>query len=451
MVRFLALSPFSAFFAGCAWGAWQGDYDRLSADVVDVETFVARVPERYSGDDPGLDQELAGSVDAEKLVAVALVRNPELRESLARVRSGLETVRRAGALDDPVLKYEAWAVPLRTPVAFDRADTNMIGLMQNVPFPGNLSLRAESALREAESTFQEYRERRLELAARVKKAYYEYFALDKDLEIHLEHVRILEDFERIAATKFRTGAVSQEDVLKPQVELVKLHNDVLAIEQRLGSIRARLNALLDRPPRAPLGKPLELSPSDQRFDRQELMAKALDSRPEILAARLKTKATELGLDLARREATWPDFGLGVDYWQMPERDDAWGGVVSINLPWLTGKKTAEARRMEHALRGDRAAVDAARNRVAFDVEDAYLRVEAARRSVVLFKGELLPKSTQSVDVSRAAYEKDRTSFLELLDAERSQRDVKLGYYQALAAYASAVADLARAVGRELEE
>jgi outer membrane protein TolC len=83
------------------------------------------------------------------------------------------------------------------------------------------------------------------------------------------------------------------------------------------------------------------------------------------------------------------------------------------------------------------------------VRDALLRAEAARRSVRLFQGELLPKSAQSVEVSRSGYEKDKASFLDLLDAERSQRDVKLKHAQAVAQYASAVADLERAVGADL--
>ena len=38
--------------------------------------------------------------------------------------------------------------------------------------------------------------------------------------------------------------------------------------------------------------------------------------------------------------------------------------------------------------------------------------------------ELLPKTAQTVEVSRASYEKDKSSFLDLLDSERSLRDVR---------------------------
>jgi cobalt-zinc-cadmium efflux system outer membrane protein len=83
------------------------------------------------------------------------------------------------------------------------------------------------------------------------------------------------------------------------------------------------------------------------------------------------------------------------------------------------------------------------------VRDAWLRTESARKAAALLRTELVPKTGQTVEVSRAAYEKDKTSFLDLLDAERSLRDVKLKYIQAVTQYESAAADLERAVGSDL--
>jgi outer membrane protein TolC len=54
-----------------------------------------------------------------------------------------------------------------------------------------------------------------------------------------------------------------------------------------------------------------------------------------------------------------------------------------------------------------------------------------------------------VEVSRTAYEKDKSSFLELLDAERSLRDIRLKSILSLTQYEGAVADLEKAVGEDL--
>jgi len=445
MGRYLWLAPLA--LTGCS-AAWRPDFDRLEQDVATLAVRHRTAPAGPSTD-PELDRLLSAPLDLDALLQVALERNPELREAVARTQAGIEAVNRAGSLDDPMLRFEAWAVPLRKPAAFNRDDTNMLGLQQNLPFPGNLSLRAESALRDAEAMYQMYREKERDMIAQVKKAYYDYFMLSKELQIHLEHVKILEEFEKISDAKFRTGTVSQQDVLKPQVELVMLHNDVLFIEQKIESARAAINVLLNRTDDAPLGKPKEIAPTDERYDLKQLQARALEVRPEILAATFKMKSSKAGLELAEREATYPDFSIGADYWQMPDRDDAYGLMFSVNLPWFTGKRSAEARRMKLEARADEIAIERVRNRVLYEVRDGFLRVEASRKSAILYKGELLPKSTQSVEVSRASYEKEKASFLDLLDAERSQRDIKLGYYKSLAEYASALADLERAVGADL--
>lgn len=445
VARFLPL-----IVAGCV-PHWQGAYDRLLIEtdrLVDRFRVVAPGPST----DPDLDKKLSESLEVDALVEIALSRNPELREALARTRAALEEVRRVGSLDEPALKFEAWALPLDKPLAFDRDQTNMIGLMQSIPFPGKLNARSEAALREAESMFQMYREKEREIISQVKRAFYTYFALAKELQIHLEHVKILEEFEQISAVKFKTGVAQQQDVLKPQVELVMLHNDVLYIEQRLESTRAEINRLLNRPCAAPLGRPQEVAPpGDERFDLASLLKTAQRSRPELLAAELKRQASSKGVDVAERDATLPDFSIGADYWQMPDAEDAWGLTFAVNLPWFSGKRSAEVRKTQQMLRADEAALERIRARIDYEVRDAYARVEAARKSVILFKGELLSKSRQSVEVSRASYEKGRATFLDLLDAERSLRDIRLEYFKAIAEYATAVSELERAVGVDLRK
>ena len=181
----------------------------------------------------------------------------------------------------------------------------------------------------------------------------------------------------------------------------------------------------------------------------ELTTRALQSRPDLLAAELKVRSTQTSLRLAEREATLPDFAVGVDYTQFPGMPDGYTAMLSINLPWFTGKRSAAARGFEQTLRADEAALDTVRARARFEVRDAWLRTESARRSAALLRKELIPKTAQTVEVSRSAYEKDKSSFLDLLDSERSLRDVKLRYIQAVTQYESAVADLERAVGSDL--
>lgn len=448
MLRLYKIAPLLLFSAGCAGSEWREDYDRLTAETSAIAAAQAEAP-REPSTDADLDRELSGPLDLAMLVALARKRNPETRETSFRARAGLEEVRRAGALDDPMFRIGTEGVPIRSAGSLGLAMDNFAGLTQTFPWPGNRSLRSEAALREAEGLHQMHLDRERDVVARIKRAYFEYYFATRAIEAHDDHLKLMEATEKISDAKFRTGTVSQQDVLKPQIEQVMLHGEVLAMQQMRSSARAAINTLLHRPLDAPLGEPREIVPAAEAPDVDELTSRAMRSRPDLLAAEAKVRATRTSLRLAERERDLPDFSIGVDYWQVPNGPDAYAAMLSINLPWFTGKRSAEARRLEQTLRADEAAAEALRARARFDVRDAWLRTEAARKSAALLRTELIPKSAQTVEVSRSAYEKDRTSFLDLLDAERSLRDVKLKYIQAVTQYESAAADLERAVGSDL--
>lgn len=448
MLRFSKIAPLLLFSAGCAGSEWREDYDRLTAETSADAAARAEVP-REPATDADLDRDLSGPLDLSTLIGVALKRNPEVRETWFRTRAGLEEVRRAGALDDPMFRIGTEGVPVRSAGSLGLAMDNFAGLTQTFPFPGNLSIRSEAALRDAQGLHQRHLDRERDVVVRLKKAYLDYYSATRSIEAHDDHLKLMEATEKISDAKFRTGAVSQADVLKPQLEQVMLHAEVLAMQQMKGSARAAINTLLHRPLDAPLGEPREIVPAAESLDLDGLTDRALKVRPDLLAVEAKLRSTRASLRLAERERDLPDFSIGVDYWQVPNGPDAYAAMFSINLPWFTGKRSAEARRLEQTLRADEAALDAMRSRARFEVRDAWLRTEAARKSAALLRTELIPKTSQTVEVSRASYEKDKSSFLDLLDAERSLRDVRLKYIQAVTQYESAAADLERAVGTDL--
>jgi outer membrane protein TolC len=434
--------------AACAAPQWHEDLDRLR-DIAAAVPVESESVHRLPSTDDELDRVLAGPLDLATLIPIARARNPELREASARTRSAVEGVALARSLDEPMFKIESEGIPFHHPAAVDQAVDNKIGLTQTFPFPGNVSLRAEAATRDAEGIYQRYRDRDRDVILRLKKAWLDYYAAVRAIETHDVHLQLMEATEKISDAKFRTGAVTQQDVLKPQIEQVMLHNEVQTMEQMKGSARAAINQILHRPADAPLGEPAEIVLPDETFDYADLLARAERMRPDLKAAELQVKSTQAALRLAERQRDLPDFSLGVDYMQMPNAPDGYSAMFSINLPWFTGKKSAEARRLEQTLRADEAALDTVRGRAQFEIRDALLRVQAARRSAALFRNELVPKSAQTVEVSRTAYEKDKSSFLELLDAERSLRDVRLKSIIAMTQYEGAVADLEKAVGEDL--
>jgi outer membrane protein TolC len=93
---------------------------------------------------------------------------------------------------------------------------------------------------------------------------------------------------------------------------------------------------------------------------------------------------------------------------------------------------------------------AQRNRVAFAVQDAWLKVEAQQKLVELFRDVIIPQAKQTVDASASGYRAGSVDFLTLVDNWRKLLNFDLMYHRALADMEQAVADLERAVGQDVE-
>ncbi len=80
------------------------------------------------------------------------------------------------------------------------------------------------------------------------------------------------------------------------------------------------------------------------------------------------------------------------------------------------------------------------------VETARQELLAAQRTLALYRDALLPLSRQQIEAARAGYQAGRGTFQGVIDAERSLREIELGWFVAQARWRQASARLQRATG-----
>ena len=78
-----------------------------------------------------------------------------------------------------------------------------------------------------------------------------------------------------------------------------------------------------------------------------------------------------------------------------------------------------------------------------------MKARAAEKSVSFYQGGLLPQAQQSFGAAVAAYQTGQVNFVTLLEAQRTIREARLGYYKALVELEQSVVDLEKAVGGNL--
>ena len=377
-------------------------------------------------------------------------RNPDLLALRQQIDAMRQRPVQERGLDPPTAEAQIWQWPINT---LNPANTTMYMFMvgQDIPGRGKRDLRAAVAEKDVALAETDAAIRARQVVDEVRQAYASLFIARKAIDVHLASVELLRQIADVSEAKYKTGRISQQDVLKPVLELSRLHGDVLTFEERATIAAARLNVLLDRAPDGPIGPLVEPRAAATLPAVADLQRMAVDRQPELQRARVEIGRAEAQLAVAKGDYK-PDFMVQGGYMLMPAMTDAWMGRVGItwpNAPW-------SRRRLDAHVAEQTAAVDAAKTReralentVRLAVQEAYARAQSAQDRAALFRTTILPQSRQTLEVSRVAYQTDRVEFQALIDNERMLLDSELDYYRALSDFEMAIGDLERAVGTDL--
>jgi cobalt-zinc-cadmium efflux system outer membrane protein len=285
----------------------------------------------------------------------------------------------------------------------------------------------------------------------VKQAYASLFIARKAAEIHQQNIELLRQIADVSQAKYTTGKTSQQDVLKPVVELSRLHNEIIMFDEQADVATARLNVLLDRSPEAAIGPLVE--PHEQTLlpPTGDLQRLAIDGQPELQRARTEIERAEAEVTSAKAEYK-PDFTIQGGYLVVPHQPDAFLAKVGVTwpkAPWAHGKVDAHVAVQTAEIQAATARERAMENSVRLAVQEAYVHVKSAQDRAELLRTTLVPQARQAFDVSRVAYQADRLDFQAVIENERTVLDSQLDYFRALSDFEQAIADLERAVGIEL--
>lgn len=389
-----------------------------------------------------------------ELVAEALENNPEIQAAKHKMESARAMVGQSTYLEDPEVYATAWAVPLNRPLSYRSANPIILGLRQKIPFFGKRALRGEIAAQDVKTAQEELNGKEQELIAKVKSTYADLFIASKNIETYKELLALIRQTSATAENLYRVGKAPQQDVIKALLEQTDLLNKLTWAEKDLITARAKLNTLLNRSPNSPVASPNEMTLTPVSLEPSELEKLALEQRPELRASAVGINKAEKTVELAERNRKFPDFMVGLEYWVAPDQSQKhmYSPMLTLTIPfspWTKGKHDYEIQQAVAERRMAQSNLEGMRNAVLFEVRDLAAKVEAATKSLSIYRDGLLPQAQQSFQAAIAAYQTGSVNFITLLDAQRMIRDVRTGYYKAMVDYEQSLADLERAIGKQL--
>ncbi|MGC9224570.1 MAG: TolC family protein [Terracidiphilus sp.] len=412
-----------------------------------LAAFEVLIPAQASVEIPG------PAITLEEAERIALAENPEIAVAARRVAVAEAQIPAAGALDDPAAMYRGWGVPLSQPWNFNQAQ-NMFSLSQTFPGAGKRALRTSVAQSDVDVAKAQLAEVRLEVRVQVRKAFDDLLLSGQEMKIHEGHVSIARQAIEAARIKYAVGKVSQQDILKAQVALTSLGEHMIRFDRDEGVARARLNTLLGRDPAAPLSAHGEFAVTAELPAMAALEALALQSRPDLAAARDAAERSHKQRALAKKTYL-PDITVTGGYMLMPPSVSMRNNYMvegSMNLPWLNRRKhDAEIAEATAAATEQDEELAEARNAAFGQIGDALAEAQASQRFARLYQDRLLPQAEATLQSSVIAYENDKTDFLDLLDSQMTVIDIDLAWAQAMEDFDARLADLELAAGSTLDQ
>ena len=124
--------------------------------------------------------------------------------------------------------------------------------------------------------------------------------------------------------------------------------------------------------------------------------------------------------------------------------------LTVSLPWLNRRRhDGEIKEAEATASVVRSEHDAQVNAAFLEIQQALIRARAAERSLRLYSDTLRPQAEAALKSASAAYQNDRTDFLNLIESQNMLLEVETSYYTAAASFDARVAELERAIGAPL--
>ena len=389
-------------------------------------------------------------VSLDTFVSEAIENNPNIQSAYHAWKSAEHKTKSVKSLDDPMATYGYFGEEVQTRVG---PQEQKYGVSQKIPFPGKRRLKGKAQAKHAAMLKEKYEATKNEIIKKVKFTFFDLFWVDQAIQINEEEKSILEKLEKVAQRKYESNQVPQQDVIKVQVELSKIIQKIFLLRQNRSSTVVKLNSLLNRSHDSEVEKILAIN--DVQFDSNldDLLEKVRESRQELIAANLSVEKAEYEKSLAKM-AYLPDFTFGAEYVDISggsttnvnDGEDAWMGKVSVNVPIWFGKLKSQVKEKEEALEAAEKGKEDIENKVEFEVQDIYFKINAYKDIVLLYETALMPQAEQAFESSQTGFETGSISFLDWLDTERTYLQTRLAYYKSITDYHKSIAFLERVVG-----
>ena len=382
-----------------------------------------------------------------RLISEGLANNQTIQALEAETEAAKERIDSAGALPDPKIGIAALNMPTDS-FRFDKEPMTQkqIAVEQTVPWLSKLDLKSKVMSKNARVKAVELASARLSLARDIAIAYYETGYVAKSQAINAQLIDMLRRVRRDAQSRYAVGKALQQDIFQADVEVSRLRDEAIMLENQRQTLADRLNSLLNRKSFQPVDPPENLPAPDFELDISQLKQTAFAGSPDLEKLKINADRARTDIELAEK-AYYPDFNFRLAYGQRDEdfndRDlpDFFTAAVMLDIPlWHRSKQAREVAAAEHQLRSAESSYMNLKRRLPYQINTLADEIKNTRKRYYLYIDELLSQAKQWARSALDAYEVGKVPFDTMIDArlrvlryEREASRLKFTVYQKRAA------------------
>ncbi len=254
--------------------------------------------------------------------------------------------------------------------------------------------------------------------------------------------------------RFKLGSIMEIDAKQSRLQARYLLNGVIQAESNWKVSLANLNLLIGKKSIDTLLYPIgDFAMFDREFIYHDLITSALNNRADLLAALKNKNVAESALRLAKANRVI-DLGIimGSNNSSVvtnaveptPSLTSVYGGI-SLPLKFSNNYK-GDLKIAQYNIDQADLQYQQIELQVETDVSRSYFNYLAKRKQVQQFQSGLLSEAKRVLDGKVYAYQRGKTSLLDVLNAQSTYNTIQADYFNTLFSYASALVELERAVG-----
>lgn len=420
----------------------------------------------------------------------AALNNPGLKAAYNKYMADLQKVPQVGSLPDPSISFGFFVVPMEV---MNGNQVATIELMQMFPWFGTLKASKNEAATMALASYELFRQEKEALFYLVRAEYYQLFLNRKQIEAYDSTLELLQNIEQLLLSKLKTvnisgsnsgsssstmqssntssgsssgggmggmgsggqtsastsnasmgsqamgsaSSSSLSDLLRLQIEIKQLHDQIEGLKNREKLLKIRINAYLSRKNDEPIFIPKKLASMEFDFLNPAIFDSIKANNPMMKMNQADALAFQQR-KIMNKKMSLPMVGVGLNYSVINKAEmstspmngtDMLMPMLTVTLPIYRKKYNAQIKESELLETSANEQLANTENMLFMEFSEYKFQLTDANRKLKLYE-EIVALTQQNLDLSVVQYANSGSDF-----------DALLRFQQQLLAYKITLAEL----------